>query len=111
MKTRNSPNENSPQCASLNRQGRCNSRGACLCGRILRSLQYMVDARGVAILMISSELEEMTEGSDRVVALREGAVVGSLSEEEITEGNLMEMLAHGEDSGDGVRENGESADG
>jgi ribose transport system ATP-binding protein len=53
----------------------------------------------------------MTEGSDRVVALRDGAVIGMLSEEEITENNLMEMLAHGEDSGDGVRENGESVDG
>jgi ABC-type sugar transport system ATPase subunit len=53
----------------------------------------------------------MTEGSDRVVALRDGAVVGLLSEEEITEGNLMDMLAHGEDSGDGVQENGERADG
>ena len=41
----------------------------------------------------------------------EGAVVGVLSEEEITENNLMEMLAHGEGSGDGVQENGECADG
>jgi hypothetical protein len=46
-----------------------------------------------------------------VVALRDGAVVGVLSEEEITEGNLMEMLAHNEDSGDGVQENGDRADG
>jgi hypothetical protein len=46
-----------------------------------------------------------------VVALREGTVVGSLSEEEITEGNLMEMLAHGDDSVDGVQENGGGADG
>jgi hypothetical protein len=34
-----------------------------------------------------------------------------LSEEEITEGNLMAMLAHGKDSGDGVQETGEDADG
>jgi ribose transport system ATP-binding protein len=77
-------------------------------------IQKLVDdlaAKGLGIILISSELEEMTEGSDRVVALRDGAVVGLLSEEEITEGNLMEMLAHGEDSGDGVQENGESADG
>jgi ribose transport system ATP-binding protein len=77
-------------------------------------IQKLVDdlaVKGLGVILISSELEEMTEGSDRVVALREGAVVGSLSEEEITEGNLMEMLAHGEDSGDGVQENGESTDG
>jgi len=43
--------------------------------------------------------------------LRDGTVVGLLSEEEITEGNLMEMLAHGEDSDDGAKENGERADG
>jgi ribose transport system ATP-binding protein len=77
-------------------------------------IQKLVDdlaVKGLGVILISSELEEMTEGSDRVVALREGAVVGSLSEEEITEGNLMEMLAHGEDSGDGVQDNGESTDG
>ncbi len=77
-------------------------------------IQKLVDdlaVKGLGVILISSELEEITEGSDRVVALREGAVVGSLSEEEITEGNLMEMLAHGEDLGDGVRENGERTDG
>jgi galactofuranose transport system ATP-binding protein len=77
-------------------------------------IQKLVDdlaTKGLGIILISSELEEMTEGSDRVVALRDGAVVGLLSEEEITEGNLMEILAHGDDSGDGVQENGERADG
>ena len=77
-------------------------------------IQKLVDdlaAKGLGIILISSEVEEITEGSDRVVALRDGAVVGLLSEEEITEGNLMAMLAHGEDSGDGVQETGEGADG
>ena len=77
-------------------------------------IQKLVDdlaAKGLGIILISSEVEEITEGSDRVVALRDGAVVGLLSEEEITEGNLMAMLAHGEDSGDGVQETGEDADG
>jgi monosaccharide-transporting ATPase len=77
-------------------------------------IQKLVDdlaVKGLGVILISSELEEMTEGSDRVVVLRDGAVVGLLSEEEITEGNLMELLAHGEDSGDGAQENGESADG
>jgi ABC-type sugar transport system ATPase subunit len=53
----------------------------------------------------------MTEGSDRVVALRDGVVVGLLSEEDITEGNLMKLLAHGEDSGDGSVQDGGDADG
>jgi galactofuranose transport system ATP-binding protein len=77
-------------------------------------IQNLVDdlaAKGLGIILISSEVEEITEGSDRVVALRDGAVVGLLSEEDITEGNLMAMLAHGEDSGDGGQGTGEGADG
>jgi galactofuranose transport system ATP-binding protein len=77
-------------------------------------IQKLVDdlaAKGLGIILISSELEEITEGSDRVVALRDGTVVGLLSEEEITEGNLMEMLAHGDDSHEGLHENGEGIDG
>jgi ribose transport system ATP-binding protein len=77
-------------------------------------IQKLVDdlaVKGLGVVLISSELDELTEGSDRVVALREGTVVGLLSEEDITEGNLMELLAHGEDSGDGAVENGGRKDG
>jgi monosaccharide-transporting ATPase len=77
-------------------------------------IQKLVDdlaAKGLGIILISSEVDEITEGSDRVVALRDGAVVGLLSEDEITEGNLMALLAHGEDSGDGGQETREDADG
>ena len=77
-------------------------------------IQKLVDdlaVKGLGVILISSELDEATEGSDRVVALRDGAVVGTLSEEEITEGNLMEMLAHGGDSADGDKENVRDADG
>jgi galactofuranose transport system ATP-binding protein len=77
-------------------------------------IQKLVDdlaAEGLGIILISSEVDEITEGSDRVVALRDGTVVGLLSEDEITEGNLMAMLARGEDSGDGGQETLEDADG
>jgi len=77
-------------------------------------IQKLVDdlaVKGLGVVLISSELDELTEGSDRVVALREGAVVGLLSEEDITEGNLMELLAHGDGSSDGASENGGSKDG
>jgi monosaccharide-transporting ATPase len=77
-------------------------------------IQKLVDdlaVKGLGVVLISSELDELTEGRDRVVALREGAVVGLLSEEDVTEGNLMELLAHGDDSGDEAGENGESEDG
>ena len=77
-------------------------------------IQKLVDdlaVKGLGVILISSELDEVTEGSDRVVALRDGAVVGMLSEEEITEGNLMEMLAHGGDSGNGAQDNGAQENG
>jgi monosaccharide-transporting ATPase len=72
-------------------------------------IQKLVDdlaVKGLGVVLISSELEELAEGSDRVVALREGTVVGLLSKEDITEGNLMGVLAHGEIGGDGPGENG-----
>ena len=61
-------------------------------------IQKLVDdlARdGLGVVFISSELEEVVEGSDRAIALKEGAVVGALSGEEVTERNLMAMLAEG----------------
>ena len=61
-------------------------------------IQKLVDdlARdGLGVIFISSELEEVVEGSDRAVALKEGAVVGVLSGEEVSERNLMGMLAEG----------------
>ena len=61
-------------------------------------IQKLVDdlARdGLGVVFISSELEEVVEGSDRAVALKEGAVVGVLSGEEVSERNLMGMLAEG----------------
>jgi ribose transport system ATP-binding protein len=60
---------------------------------------------GLGVVMISSELEEVVEGSDRVVVLRNGTVAGVLSGEEINEDNLLATLAEGETkdgrSGDG----------
>jgi monosaccharide-transporting ATPase len=51
---------------------------------------------GLGVVMISSELEEVVEGSDRVVVLRNGTVAGILSGEEINEDNLLATLAEGE---------------
>ncbi len=56
---------------------------------------------GLGVAMISSELEEVIEGSDRVVVLRDGSVVGMLSGAEITEGTVMGMLAEGRSIEDG----------
>jgi monosaccharide-transporting ATPase len=67
-------------------------------------VQHLIDELaedGLGVIMISSELEEVVEGSDRVVVLRNGAVVGTLSGEEISEDRLMEVLAEGKSAGNG----------
>ncbi len=51
---------------------------------------------GLGVLMISSELEEVIEGSDRVFVLREGRSVAELSGKQITEAAVMAAMAHGE---------------
>lgn len=56
--------------------------------------------QGLGVVLISSELEELLAGADRVVVLREGAVAGLLSGDEVTDSNLMAMLA--DDSADPV---------
>jgi galactofuranose transport system ATP-binding protein len=79
-------------------------------------IQKLVDdlARdGLGVVFISSELEEVVEGSDRAIALKEGTVVGVLSGEQVSERNLMGMLAEGGardgESGNGKPENGGEA--
>jgi ribose transport system ATP-binding protein len=51
---------------------------------------------GLGVLMISSELEEVIEGSDRVFVLREGRVVAELDHSEASEAAVMAAMAHGE---------------
>jgi len=45
------------------------------------------------VVLISSELQELLEGSDRIVVLKDGAVLGVLVGEQVTEKHLMNMLA------------------
>jgi galactofuranose transport system ATP-binding protein len=63
---------------------------------------------GLGVLLISSDLEELIEGSDRVVVLRDGAVVGELTGDDVTEDRLMEAIAS---AGDGDSEHGDSGGG
>jgi len=49
--------------------------------------------KGMAVVLISSELEEVVEGSDTVVVLRDGAQLGSLLGHDITEDSIMDMIA------------------
>src|SRR5690606_36989259 len=48
---------------------------------------------GLGVLLISSDLEELVEGSDRIVVLRDGAVVGELTGDEVTEERIMASIA------------------
>jgi ribose transport system ATP-binding protein len=54
--------------------------------------------QGLGVLMISSELEEVIEGSDRVFVLRDGRTVAELAKDEITEPAVMSAMAHGDDA-------------
>jgi ribose transport system ATP-binding protein len=50
---------------------------------------------GLAVLMISSELEEVIEGANRIFVLREGRSVAELEGEAATEEKVMAAMAHG----------------
>ena len=48
---------------------------------------------GMAILFISSELEEVVRNSHRVVVLRDGAKAGELTDEQIDLSAIMRLIA------------------
>jgi ribose transport system ATP-binding protein len=59
-------------------------------------VQALIDelaGEGLGVLLISSDLEELVEGADRILVLREGAVVGELSGDEVTEERIMATIA------------------
>jgi ribose transport system ATP-binding protein len=49
--------------------------------------------QGMGVVLISSELEEVVEGSDRITVLRDGAVVGTLSGDDASEDGVMRLIA------------------
>jgi ribose transport system ATP-binding protein len=52
---------------------------------------------GLGVLMISSELEEVVEGADRVFVLREGLSVAEIPKALLTEDAVMHAMAEGPD--------------
>ena len=58
--------------------------------------------QGMAILFISSELEEVVRDSQRVIVLRDRQQIGQLTGEQITEPAIMHMIAKHEESGGDV---------
>ena len=67
-------------------------------------IQKLVDElaeSGLGVLMISSELEELSEGCDRVVVLRDGVSVAELGGDEVSEAAMMNLIATGAET-DGI---------
>ena len=59
-------------------------------------VQQLIDelaAEGLGVLLISSDMEELIGGSDRVLVLRDGVLVGELVGDQVTEGNVMAAIA------------------
>lgn len=48
---------------------------------------------GISVLMISSETDELLRNCDRVVVMRDGHVAGELGFEDISEDNIMRLMA------------------
>jgi len=54
-------------------------------------------ARGIAVMVISSELPEVLAVSDRIVTMREGRITGDMPAVDATEEKLMALMALGAD--------------
>ena len=66
-------------------------------------IQRLIDtlaSEGLGVLMISSEVEELVEGCDRVGVLRDGVGVAELVGATLTQARLMHAMAHGADATD-----------
>jgi galactofuranose transport system ATP-binding protein len=50
--------------------------------------------RGISVIFISSEMSEMVRNCDRIIVLRDGKIVGELAGNEISEDNIMWVIAH-----------------
>ena len=61
----------------------------------IQSLIRAAANNGLGVLMISSELEEIVEGADRVFVLRDGRTVLELAKDDISENAVMKAMAHG----------------
>ena len=61
----------------------------------IQSLIHRFADEGLGVLMISSELEEIIEGADRVFVLRDGKTVAEMDKTAISEQAVMQAMAHG----------------
>lgn len=63
---------------------------------IYRLMQQLADA-GKSIIVISSELPEILRVANRIVVFANGAITGTLRNEEASQEKIMQLAAHGED--------------
>ena len=59
-------------------------------------VQALIDelaAEGLGVVLVSSDAEELIEGADRVVVLRDGVVVGTLTGDAVTTEDLLATIA------------------
>ncbi|HYE15859.1 MAG TPA: sugar ABC transporter ATP-binding protein, partial [Pyrinomonadaceae bacterium] len=61
----------------------------------IQSLINELAESGLGVLMISSELEELVEGSSRVVVMRDGELVAELRPPAISQDNIIRAMAEG----------------
>ena len=68
----------------------------------IEELIRQIAEQGISVLLISSEFEELIRNCDRVEVIRDGRNAGSLRAEEITENNMMSLIANGPAGGEEV---------
>jgi len=61
----------------------------------IQSLIEELAREGLGVLMISSELDELVEGCDRITVLRDGVTVAELRGGEVTADAVVQAMAHG----------------
>ncbi len=69
-------------------------------------IQKLIDAlarQGMAILMISSEFEELAEGANRVIVLHEGKSVATIERDELSEDTIINAVAAHSEQGAGLQ--------
>lgn len=61
----------------------------------LQKLIIQLSNRGMTIVFISSELQELVNCCDRIVILRDQKIIGELNQDEVREDNIMTTIAKG----------------
>lgn len=59
------------------------------------ALMRKMTEQGMSIIMISSEMSEVMQVSDRILVMHEGSISGELTAEEVTRNNIMQAAFGG----------------